>query len=156
MKRIDYTKDKYIIAEIIPDGFTKETGKVIQISAIKLDGLKLIDRFDYRLSEDNIKIREFIEMLNYDKECFVYLDSDSEIISEFKKFIEDLPIILMDNTYSLNFINDIDNEKHLIFDYLDITYTSNSFKDMIDKYNLEESNYVVDLAYEALIFESNN
>ena len=32
----------------------------------------------------------------------------------------------------------------------------NDIDDIIEKYNLEPSNYIVDLLYEALIYESNN
>ena len=43
---------KYIILELIP---TKSIGgDIIQLSALKIDDLKLIDRFDYRLNEDKI------------------------------------------------------------------------------------------------------
>ena len=45
---------KYIIIEIVPTTSKKETGDIAQISALKLYGIKLIDRFDYRINEDKI------------------------------------------------------------------------------------------------------
>ena len=53
---LDINKDKYIIAEIIPTNSNKNLGEIIQIQALKIDGLKLINRFDYRLNLDLIKI----------------------------------------------------------------------------------------------------
>ena len=40
---------KYVILEIIPSTSKRETGNILQIQALKLNELKLIDRFDYRL-----------------------------------------------------------------------------------------------------------
>ena len=40
-------KDNYIIVEIIPKHSSSEKGFIAQISALKLNGLNLIDRFDY-------------------------------------------------------------------------------------------------------------
>ncbi len=37
-----------------------------------------------------------------------------------------------------------------------MTYNDEIIDDIIEKYNLEPSNYIVDLLYEALIYESNN
>ena len=39
-------KDKYIIVEIIPTNSNPEHGFIAQISALKLEGIRLIDRFD--------------------------------------------------------------------------------------------------------------
>ena len=35
-------------------------------------------------------------------------------------------------------------------------FSDDVIEEVIDKYKLEPSNYIVDLLYEALIFESNN
>ena len=48
-----------------------------------MDDLNLIDRFDYRLNEDKIKIPDLIEMISYDKDNFKYVDSTDKIIEEF-------------------------------------------------------------------------
>ena len=53
---------KYIILEIIP---TKVLGgDIAQLSALKLEGLELKDRFDYRLCEEKINIPDIIDMIN--------------------------------------------------------------------------------------------
>ena len=60
-------KDKYIIVEIIPDHSNSDIGKICQIQALKLDGLNLIDRFDYRLNKDkidNIAILSILSLFN--------------------------------------------------------------------------------------------
>ena len=73
---------KYIILELIP---TKSIGgDIIQLSALKIDDLKLIDRFDYRLNEDKITIPDLINIISYDKDKFIYKDSTKEIINEYK------------------------------------------------------------------------
>ena len=54
---------EYIILELIPDAISPDKGQVIQLSALKLRGLKLIDRFDYRLNYESVLTRE----INTDK-----------------------------------------------------------------------------------------
>ena len=110
---MDLLNSKYIILEIIPTSLKRETGEVVQLSALKLDGIKLIDRFDYRLVEEKVPIHDFIDMCSYD----------------------------------------ISNVKESIFHYLDILNDDKAIDNMISKYHLEPSNYIVDLLYEALIHE---
>ena len=153
---VDFRKDRYIILELIPDGIDPDKGIVLQVSGLKLNGLKLIDRFDYRINEDKIRIKEFLEMLNYDKENFTYVDDDKIILDKLKEWVSDLPIFIVDNTYTLNFLKQFDNSKELIFSLYGLENTPDVFEKIMKKYNLEPSNYLVDLLYEALIYESNN
>ena len=48
------------------------------------------------------------------------------------------------------------NKKELIYPYLDMEHSYDVFNKIIKKYNLEPSNHLVDLLYEAIIYESNN
>ena len=48
---MDLQKDKYIIIELIPTHSESEKGFIAQLSALKLDGIKLEDRFDYRVDD---------------------------------------------------------------------------------------------------------
>ena len=59
--------------------------------------------------------------------------------------------MLIDNTYTLNYLDGFTNQKELVFNYLDLGNDSEVIQKMIDKYKLEESNYLVDLVYEAII-----
>lgn len=147
---------KYIILEIIPTSSNPKFGDVVQLSALKIDNLKLIDRFDYRLVEDNIPFSEMREMVSYDKDKFEYRSSTSEIMHEFKEWIEDFQLLILDNSYTRAYLDDFPNEKKDISLYFDMTYNDEIIDDIIEKYNLEPSNYIVDLLYEALIYESNN
>lgn len=147
---------KYIILEIIPTSSNPKFGDVVQLSALKIDNLKLIDRFDYRLVEDNIPFSEMREMISYDKDKFEYRNSTSEIMYEFKEWIEDFQLLILDNSYTRAYLDDFSNEKKDISSYFDMTYNDEIIDDIIEKYNLEPSNYIVDLLYEALIYESNN
>ena len=150
---MDLRNQKYIILELIPTALTKDKGEIVQLSALKLDGLKLIDRFDYRLTEEKVPLSDFIEMCNYDKEKFTYLDTTDEILVQFRKWVENYPLLLMNRTYTLNFLADFSNVKESVFPYLQLAENEDVMQTMITKYHLEPSNYFVDLIYEALIQE---
>ena len=147
---------KYIIVELIPEAVSPDKGNLIQLSALKLNDLELIDRFDYRLNEDKVKNKSFIEMFNYDKESFMYLNSTEEILDKFKEWSSELPLYIMDNEYTNNFLKNFNNKKESIFEKLNIEYTDDVIDKIIEKYQLQPSNYIVDILYEDLIYESNN
>ena len=48
----------------------------------------------------------------------------------------------------------MNNVKELVYPYLDMEHSYNVFDEIINKYNLEPSNHLVDLIYEAIIYES--
>ena len=150
---MDLSKSKYIIVELIPTSIKKENGVIVQLSALKLEGLKLLDRFDYRINEDKVPLSDFIEMCSYDKESFTYLDTTDEILDEFSKWSNDLPLLIIDNDYTNNYLKDIANIKESILSYLKLDVTDDVIEKIISKYKLESSNYIVDLLYEALIQE---
>ncbi len=152
----DLENKEYIILELIPTSPNPETGEIAQLSALKLNGLTLLDRFDYRLKEDNINNIYIEEMVNYDKENFIYKDTTKEIKDEFKKWIKKDLLLIIDNDYTKDYLKEYKNKKESIFKYLNTCFYDDVFKEIIDKYNLESSNYIVDLLYEALIYESNN
>ena len=144
---------KYIILEIIPTAVDPAKGEIAQLSALKLNGLELIDRFDYRLAEDKIKNIDIINMISYDKDGFTYEENTEKILSEFKVFIEDYDLLIIDNLYTFNYLEKIKNTKESVFKYLNMEYSDDVIDKMIKKYGLEPSNHIVDLLYEALIFE---
>lgn len=146
--------EKYIILEIIPTA-TKD-GDIVQLSALKIHDLKLIDRFDYRLNENKIPYRDLIKMISYDKDKFIYKNSTKQIMSAFKKWCKNYDLLIIDNSYTLNYLDSLNNKKESVFKYLNMEYNDNVIEDVIKKYKLEPSNYIVDLLYEALIYESNN
>lgn len=150
---MDLLHQKYIILELIPTALTKEKGVIVQLSALKLDGMKLMDRFDYRLKEEKIPFPDFIQMCNYDKNSFTYLDTTEEILKKFQEWVEDYPLLLINQTYTKNFLSDFFNLKESVFPYLHLKETEDGIQEMITKYHLEPSNYLVDLVYEALIQE---
>ena len=148
---MDLMKEKYIILEIIPTSIHPSKGDIIQLSALKLNGLQLEGRFDYRLEERLIAHPDLKEMISYDKESFTYKESNKEILEAFQKWVGDLPLLIIDNMYTENFLETISNKKESIFKYLDTEYNDNIIDELIKKYNLEPSNYIVDLLYESLI-----
>ena len=148
-------KGKYIIVELITEAISKEKGNLVQLSALKLEGLDLIDRFDYRLKETLIKNYDVKKMIDYDKNSFKYVESTEEILNCFEKWSEQIDLLILDNTYTNNFLVDVKNKKEFIGCYLNMDYTDDFVERVLEKYNLESSNYIVDLLYEALIYESN-
>lgn len=150
---MDLKNSKFVIVELIPTSLKKETGEIIQLSALKLDGVNLIDRFDYRLDESLVPLKDFIDMFSYDKDSFTYLSSSDSILEKFKEFVGDLPILIIEENYTKNYLSGFTNHFYNVFDYLNIEKNDDSIQTMINKYKLEFSNYIVDLVYEALIKE---
>ena len=145
---------EYIILEIIPDRL--KNGNIIQLEALKIKDLKLVDRLDIRLNEDLIPLDSLKEIVSYDIDKFIYKDTKEEIINEFKNFIEDIPLLILNNEYTNNYLEEIDNEKIDITSLLNMEYSDDLIDKIIEKYKLQPSNYIVDLLYEALMFENDN
>ena len=141
-------KDEYVIVEVIP---TKaKDGDIVELTALRVNGLKLVDRFNYRLSKSKVEIPEFLEMCSYDDDKFEYCDNTKDIINSFKEWIGELPLVVIDNTSPSNYL-DFTNKMELVFPHLDLEVDGEVIQNMITKYKLEESNYIVDLVYEAII-----
>lgn len=145
---------KEIILEIIPTHTDPTKGDIVQLSAIKLDNLKLVDRFDYRLTDSKIKNFDLLQMISYDKDSFIYKETTEQILEEFKKFINEDKLLIIDNRYTSNYLENINNERESIFNKLNMKFHDDIISDVIKKYNLEDSNYIVDLLYEAYIYEN--
>ena len=148
VKIMELIKEKYIILEIIPTALTPERGEIIQLSALKIDGLKLLDRFDYRLNEKYIFIEDFKNLISYDKDLFVYKDSTKAILKDFEKWSENLPLLIMDNKYTKNFLQSLNNPKESISNYLNKEYTDKFIEELIEENKIEPTNYIVDILYE--------
>lgn len=148
--------EKYIIVEIIPEAISPDKGNIVQLSALKLEGLKLIDRFDYRVNEKHILNKDLVSICSYDKDKFKYVNSSKAVLDAFKKWIKNDKLLILDNEYTNNYLSVIKNKKESICDRLHMPYTDDLIEKIIKKYNLEPSNYIVDILYESLIYESNN
>ena len=155
MKKItdDY---EYIIVEIIPTHPFPKKGEIVQISALKLKGLKLLDRFDYRLDLDKILIPDILRILNYDIDKFTYLSNSKDILKEFQEWTNNKDLLIIDNEYTSNYLSTLSNKRYSILKYLNLKYTDDVINIIMDKYKLEPSNYITDLLYEALTYESNS
>ena len=144
---------KYVILELIPTALDPKKGEIAQLSALKINGLELVDRFDYRLKEEKIDNYDIRRIISYDKESFKYVDDKKTILNDFKDFIGDYELLIIDNLYTKPYLEGIENKKENILDYLNMTFSDDIIEQIIEKYKLEPSNYIVDLLYEALIFE---
>lgn len=149
-------RDKYVIVEVIPTSGNSEKGIIAQLSALKLEGIKLLDRFDYRIDDSFVDNNDLLEMISYDKENFKYTSDTSLIIKKFKEWIEALPILLIENDYTKDYLKDINNRMELVYPYLNVNYNYDVFNSIMAKYQIAPSNYLVDIIYEAIIAESNN
>lgn len=145
-------KDKYIIVEIIPTHSDSEKGFIAQISALKLDGIKLLDRFDYRVKDNLIENEDLRNLISYDKELFTYVDSIYFIIEKFKQWAEDYPLLIIEENYTPSYLSELNNKKEIIYPYIDMEYSENVFNNIMDKYKIEPTNHLVDILYEAIIF----
>lgn len=148
---MDLKNKEFIILEIIP---TKvKGGDIAQLSALKIKGIKLEDRFDYRLDKSKINIPDILRITDYDNDSFKYVKTTKTLIKNFKKFIGDLPLLIIDNVYTRNYLEGFDNKIESVFKYLNLEVSDDVFDKLMNKYGLEPSNYLVDLLYEAIIRE---
>ncbi len=146
-------EQKYVILEIIPTNKDPKKGDIAQLSALKIDGIKLKARFDYRLDKNKINIPDILSMINYDNHAFKYVKSSKTIMNNFKKFIGNLPLLIIDDEYTKDYLSELENEKLSVFKFLNLDVTFDVFDKLIKKYNLEPTNHLVDLLYEALMME---
>ena len=142
---------EFIILEIIPTHSKKELGKIIQLQALKIKDMNLIDRFDYRLNEDKISNKDLVNLISYDKDYFKYVNDDKKILKEFSKWSKKLPLLILDNSYTNDYLSGLKNKKESICNYLDTEYSDDLIGELIKKYKLEPSNHIVDLLYESMI-----
>lgn len=147
---------KNIILELIPSHSKSDYGYIVQLSALKLNDLNLIDRFDYRVTDNLVLNKDLLAIISYDRENFIYTDNKNTIMQEFSKWCEDYCLLIINNDYTLDYLQNIPNKKEAIFKYLDMDFSEDVIDKIIDKYKLESSNYIVDLLYEALIYASND
>ena len=145
---------EYVIVEIIPNHSNAKVGFIVQLQALKIKNDKIIDRLDLRVSDNLIENSDLLNMISYDKEMFTYVENKDFIIKEFINFINKDKLLIIDNYYTLDYLNDIKNTKESVFKYLDLEFSDDVFNKLMDKYKLEPSNHLVDLLYEALIFEN--
>jgi len=146
---------KYIILELIPTSLDPNKGDIIQLSALKIQDLKLIDRFDYRIVDDKVPLDSMLDMISYDKDKFIYKETTNEILNDFDIWSENIDLLIIDNAYTEKYLEKINNKKESIFNHLDLKYSDDVIDILIKKYNLVPSNYIVDLLYEALIYQEN-
>ena len=153
---MDLQKDKYIIVEVIPTHSDKNKGFIAQISALKLEGIKLLDRFDYRVEDKFIENDYLRSVLQYDKKSFTYVNNIYFILEKFKRWAEDYPLLIIEKEYTPSYLDELNNKKELVYPYLDLEYSQDVFDKIMEKYKLKPSDHLVDLLYEAIIYEGNN
>ena len=144
---------EYVILEIIPTSSNKNNGFIAQVQALKIKDNKIVNRLDLRIKEELINNKDLLKMISYDKEMFDYVNNN-EIIDRLISFVDKDLLLIIDNDYTKSYLEDISNNKESIFSYLNLEYSIDIFDKIINKYNLVPSNHLVDLLYEALMYES--
>ena len=144
---------EYVIVEIIPTHSNAKIGMIAQLQALKIKDDKIIGRLDLRIDDKLIENNDLLNMISYDKDMFTYTKDKDFILNEFKNFIKKDKLLIIDNYYTLDYLSDIDNKKDSVFKYLDLDLSDDVFDKIIKKYRLEPSNHLVDLLFEALVFE---
>lgn len=144
---------EYVIVEIIPNHSNYKVGYIVQLQALKIKEDKIIDRLDIRVDDSLIDNQDLLNMISYDKDLFTYINNKDDILNRFKEFIKNDKLLIIDNYYTQGYLSSIQNKKENIFNYLDLEMNDDVFDKLIDKYKLEPSNHLVDLLYEALMFE---
>ncbi len=147
---------EYIIVEIIPNHSNSKVGFIVQLQALKIKEDKIIDRLDLRVDDSLIDNPDLLKMISYDNEMFTYTKDKDYILNKFKKFIGKDKLLIIDNYYTIDYLSKIANKKESVFKYLDLELSDNVFDKLVKKYELEPSNHLVDLLFEAIIFERNN
>lgn len=149
--------NEYIILEIVPTSMLPEKGFVAQLSAIKVNGLAVVDRFDFRLNPEHILIAELNDLLSYDKDEFVYKNTTDEIMQEFKNWAGDHELRIIDNSFTKSYLlhYGLQNKIDSVFELLNMKYHDLVINDIMQKYNLQPSNHIVDLLFEAIVYEGN-
>ncbi len=145
---------EFIILEIIPNHSDSTKGFLVQVQALMIKEKQIVKRLDLRVREDLIDNPDLLRMISYDKELFKYVEKE-DLMKEFLSFIGDKPLLIIDNQYTLDYLKDIKNLQESIFPYLELEMSNDVFNELINKYQLEPSNHLVDLLYEALIFANN-
>lgn len=144
---------EYVIVEIIPNHSSAKCGFIVQLQALKIKEDKIIGRLDLRVSESLINNPDLLKMVSYDKDMFTYYSDKDMIMKEFIKFIGKDKLLIIDNLYTEDYLSSINNKKESVFSYLNLEFSSDVFDKIIDKYKIEPSNHLVDILYEAIIFE---
>lgn len=139
---------KGIIIELIPDKI--KNGDIIQISALKVRNNIIEERLDIRYLKSNLSY-DIQNMISYDNDKHKYLNSSLEMLNELKKFTNDYPLYIMSDNYTKNYLKDF--KTLAIEDILNEKYDINLIDNLKKKYNIQDTNYIVDILYEALILK---
>ena len=136
---------------ILAMSFIKEN---VQVIIIEREYKKIGDNLYYL--DELIENKDLRDLIQYDKQSFTYIDNPYFILEKFKSWVQDLPLLIIEDSYTLDYLKELNNKKELIYPYLNMKHSYDIFNKIIKKYHLEPSNHLVDLLYEAIIYESNN
>ena len=134
-----------ILLELIPS--KSKDGDIIQIEALDIKNNEIINRLNIRYLAESLD-QKLIDMISYDKDDHSYLDSTESMLRALKDFAKDKTIYIMDNSYTKDYLKEFNTS--FIEDFLG-EEKDNFLERMIKKYNIQPTNYIVDILYESII-----
>ena len=140
----------FIILELIPS--SRINGDLIEVNALRIKDKKIIDRLNIRLDRDKINNQDLLDITNYDIDNFKFFDSKEKIEKELKDFVKKTPLYYIFDSYTSNYLEYLTNTKYDILKLLNLNYHFDIIDEIINKYKIEPTKYIVDILYEALIF----
>ena len=150
-------KDEYIIVEIIPTRSKRELGgTIVQVSCIKMKDLIMTDQLYVRQDLNYVQEPDIVHMLSYGDDYFETTRYVNSVEKKFKKFIGKTPLLIMDNSYTLDYLQDYENEKISIFDLLGVEDSDTVFDEIRAIYGIEDTQDLVTILYEALLKKNND
>lgn len=134
-----------ILLELIPS--KNKDGDIIQIEALDIKNNQVINRLNIRYLAKNLD-QKLIDMISYDKDDHIYLDSIEAMLKALKDFAKDKTIYIMDNGYTKDYLKEFNTS--FIEEFLE-EEKDGFLERMIKKYNIKPTNYIVDILYESII-----
>ena len=130
----------YVVFDLETTGFDAKNCEIIEIGALKYRNNKLVEEFDY-LINPNVVIPSNITLLTgIDNEMVKNKLSIKEVLPEFIKFIEDLPLIAHNAKFDLSFLDENINRLNLNSldnKYIDTVYLARKYIDGVSNCKLE-------------------
>jgi len=101
---ISYKDAEYVVVDIEVNNSKPQKGQVIEIGAVKIKDLKIVDSFDFLIYADDVPI--FVERVTgINQKMLQNEKSQKEILKKFRLFLGDAVFIAHPADFDFNFLN---------------------------------------------------
>ncbi len=132
--------DEIIVFDLETTGTNPTTDRIIEFGAVKLRGLKIVDRFD-EFSNPNRELSEFISNLtNITDDMLKDADDEATVLKRFKNFCGDNPLFVAHNAnFDCGFIREASKRAKIDFAFssLDTVLMSQKMLPDLEKHKLD-------------------